>query len=158
MNGQGLPYESRNGNASFAAMGTIQSVPPALFSISGDAGESPPMRSRCRPPTHNFDHRFLFFNVRHRGCVPTPIQLTASASVHLILDGTGIRHRSSLANVTANIRGTGVPMLYDGVQPSFDGLDQVKFRLPRSLSESGEVNIVLTLNGQTANVVAVNIQ
>jgi uncharacterized protein (TIGR03437 family) len=78
--------------------------------------------------------------------------------VYLILYGTGIRNRSLLASVTANIGGTNVPVLYAGVQPSFDGLDQVNLTLPLSLSGSGEINIVLTVDGQTANVVTINIQ
>jgi uncharacterized protein (TIGR03437 family) len=90
--------------------------------------------------------------------VATPIQLNANATVYLILYGTGIRNRSSLANVTANIGGTNVPVFYAGPQPSFAGLDQVNLSLPLSLSGSGEVNIVFTVDGQTANVVTINIQ
>ena len=78
--------------------------------------------------------------------------------MYLILYGTGIRDRSSLANVTANINGTDVPVLYAGPQSSYEGLDQVNLALPLSLSGSGEVKVVLTVDGQTANVVTVNIQ
>jgi uncharacterized protein (TIGR03437 family) len=60
--------------------------------------------------------------------------------------------------VTANIGGTNVPVFYAGPQPSFEGLDQVNLSLPLSLNGSGAVNIVLTVDGQTANVVTINIQ
>jgi uncharacterized protein (TIGR03437 family) len=49
-------------------------------------------------------------------------------------------------------------VLFAGPQSNFDGLDQVNLTLPVSLSGSGEVNIVLTVDGQTANVVTIDIQ
>ena len=148
-----------NGNASLTTTGTIQSVAPTLFSMSGDgrgvaaanAIEVPAASPQLQSPVS-------VFQCAASGCVPTPIQLSASATVYLILYGTGIRNRSALANVTANIGGTNVPVLYAGVQPTFDGLDQVNLTLPLSLSGSGEVNIVLTVDGQTANVVTINIR
>jgi uncharacterized protein (TIGR03437 family) len=84
--------------------------------------------------------------------------LSANTTVYLILYGTGIRNRSSLANVTININGTDVPVLYAGLQPSYEGLDQINVQLPQSLSGSGQVNVILTVDGQTANVVTIDIQ
>jgi len=49
-------------------------------------------------------------------------------------------------------------VLYAGPQPSFEGLDQVNVQLPVTLGGSGEVNVVLTVDGQTANVVTINVQ
>ena len=80
----------------------------------------------------------------------------------LVLYGTGLRNLSSVANVTAAVfnanGGTNVPVAYAGAQPSFDGLDQVNLTLPVNLSGSGAVNIVLTVDGQTSNVVTIDIQ
>jgi uncharacterized protein (TIGR03437 family) len=42
--------------------------------------------------------------------------------------------------------------------PVFAGVDQVNVRMPRSLIGRGEVDIVLMVNGKTANVVKVHIQ
>jgi uncharacterized protein (TIGR03437 family) len=98
------------------------------------------------------------FQCASSGCTSTPIALGASSTVYLSLYGTGIRNRTSLANVTVNINGTNVPVLYDGPQSGFEGLDQVNVALPSSLTGSGEVNVVLVVDGQTANVVNVNIQ
>jgi uncharacterized protein (TIGR03437 family) len=89
-------------------------------------------------------------------CAPTPIQLSASTTVYLILYGTGIRNHSS--NVTANIGGANVPVQYAGPQPSYAGLDQVNLALPQSLSGSGQVSIILTVDGQITNVVTISIQ
>ncbi len=63
-----------------------------------------------------------------------------------------------MSNVTATINGVSVPVQYAGPQPSYEGLDQVNLALPGSLSGSGDVNIVLTVDGQTANVVTVDVQ
>jgi uncharacterized protein (TIGR03437 family) len=143
-----------NGSASATTTGMIGSVAPTLFSMSGDGrgvAAANAINSQLQSPVS-------VFQCGSSGCVATPIQLSANETVYLILYGTGIRNRSSLANVTANIGGTNVPVLYAGPQPSFEGLDQVNLTLPPSLSGSGEVNIVLTVDGQTANVVTISIQ
>jgi uncharacterized protein (TIGR03437 family) len=48
--------------------------------------------------------------------------------------------------------------LYAGETPGFVGLDQLNVRLSRSLIGRGEVDVVLTVNGRTANIVRVNIR
>jgi uncharacterized protein (TIGR03437 family) len=55
------------------------------------------------------------------------------------------------------INGIAAAVAYAGVQPTFEGLDQVNLTLPLTLSGSGEVNVVLTVDGQTANVVTINV-
>jgi uncharacterized protein (TIGR03437 family) len=72
--------------------------------------------------------------------------------------GTGIRGRSSLANVVAQIKGVPALVAYAGAQPQFSGLDQVNIYVPRSLAGAGEVPVVLTVEGVTANVVSINIK
>jgi uncharacterized protein (TIGR03437 family) len=54
--------------------------------------------------------------------------------VYLVLLGTGIRGRSSLAGVRAIIDGIDIPVDYAGPQGEVVGLDQVVIRLPRSLA------------------------
>jgi uncharacterized protein (TIGR03437 family) len=148
-----------NGEASLSTTGTIQSVAPTLFSMSAD-GRGVAAANAIESPANSPQQQSAVsvFQCAAAGCVSTPIQLSANANVYLILYGTGIRNRSSLANVTANINGTNVQVLYAGPQPGFEGLDQVNLALPVSLSGSGEVNIVLTVDGQISNVVTVNIQ
>ncbi|MGI8741598.1 MAG: hypothetical protein ACR2NN_03305 [Bryobacteraceae bacterium] len=77
---------------------------------------------------------------------------------YLSLYGTGIRNRSSLANVSVTIQGTSAPVLFAGAQGGYVGLDQVNVTVPLSLRGSGETDLVLTVDGQTANTVRVNIQ
>jgi uncharacterized protein (TIGR03437 family) len=74
------------------------------------------------------------------------------------LYGTGIQGRSSLPNVAASANGIPLQVLYAGPQTQYPGLDQVNVVIPRSLAGAGEVPVILTVDGQTANVVTINIQ
>jgi uncharacterized protein (TIGR03437 family) len=90
--------------------------------------------------------------------VSAPIVLSADTLVYVSFFGTGIRNRSSLANVAVTIDGIGVPVLYAGPAPGFTGLDQVNAGLVLSLRGSGESNVVLTVDGQAANTVTIDVQ
>jgi uncharacterized protein (TIGR03437 family) len=137
----------------------IQSVAPTLFSMSGDGrGVAAATGIQVQTANPQAQSAVAVFQCASSGCTSTPIALGASSTVYLSLYGTGIRNRTSLANVTVNINGTNVPVLYAGPQSGFEGLDQVNVALPSSLAGSGEVNVVLVVDGQTANVVTVNIQ
>jgi uncharacterized protein (TIGR03437 family) len=85
--------------------------------------------------------------------VPLPIDLGPDTDqVYLVLFGTGLRFRSSLANLSVKIGGVDVPVQYAGPQSEFAGLDQVNLRLPRSLAGRGAVALELTVDGKAANV------
>jgi uncharacterized protein (TIGR03437 family) len=88
-----------------------------------------------------------------------PVQLDlgpATDEVFLILFGTGFRYASSLAAVTARIGGSDAQVLYAGPAPGFIGLDQLNLRVPRSLAGCQVRDIVLTVDGHSANVVQVS--
>jgi uncharacterized protein (TIGR03437 family) len=147
-----------NGGASpVSATGTIQAVSPTLFSMSGD-GMGVAAANAIQVSSANVQSAVQVFQCAASVCAATPIPLSSGSTLILVLYGTGIRNRSSLQNVTANVNGTFVPVLYAGPQPSYAGLDQVNLQLPVSLSGSGEVNIVLNVDGEIANVVTVSIQ
>ncbi len=102
------------------------------------------------------------FDAAQNKFVAVPIDLgpdlgNASDQVFLILYGTGIRHRSSLSAVSVQIGGVEAEVEYAGAQGDFIGLDQINVRLPRSLAGRGEVDVVLTVEGQPANTVKVAI-
>lgn len=78
--------------------------------------------------------------------------------VFLILFGTGVRHRNSEGSVAAKIGDVAAEVLYAGAQGSLVGLDQLNLRIPRSLIGRGEANVVVTIDGQSANVVRINIR
>lgn len=156
-----VPSGTAAGVAQFAAgaattSGTIQSVAPTLYSMSGD-GRGVAAANAIRV-TGQVQSPVAVFQCTGAVCSATPLALTANSTVYLVLYGTGIRNRSSLTNVTANINGLNAPILYAGPQSTYQGLDQVNLELPASLTGSGTVNIVLTVDGQTANVVTVDIQ
>jgi uncharacterized protein (TIGR03437 family) len=90
-------------------------------------------------------------------CTPLPIDLGLTTdTVVLELFGTGIRGRSSLANVTCKIGTTTVPVQYAGAQFGYVGLDQVNITLPKTFRGTGAANVALTVDGQAANVVAIS--
>jgi uncharacterized protein (TIGR03437 family) len=56
------------------------------------------------------------------------------------------------------VGGVRASLLYVGAQPQYPGLDQVNLVVPRALAGGGEVPVVITVDGQTANVVTVNVK
>jgi len=89
--------------------------------------------------------------------VATPIDLgPEDDQVFLLLFGTGIRNRSSLDKVSVKIGGVDAPVNYAGAQGG-PGLDQLNVAIPRSLKGSGEVEVKLNVDGQSANIVRINI-
>jgi uncharacterized protein (TIGR03437 family) len=104
-----------------------------------------------------FDNIAVFDNTQNM-YVPNPVNLGSAADqVYLILYGTGIRHRTSDANVTATVNGVIVP-IQTAAQGQYPGLDQMNLQLQHSLAGAGTVNVIVTVQGQTANTVQVAIQ
>lgn len=91
--------------------------------------------------------------------VALPIDLgPAGEQIYLALFGTGWRNRSALSAVTATVGGVDVPVTYAGPQLQLTGLDQFNLQLPRTLIGRGEVDVVVTVDGKTANTVRVAIR
>jgi len=59
--------------------------------------------------------------------------------------------------VNVKIGGEKVEVIYAGPQGGFAGLDQVNLRLSPNLRRRGEVGVVLTVEGRTANTVRVSV-
>jgi|GEM_PF-2249204 Esterase/lipase len=83
-------------------------------------------------------------------CVPRPIRFAAGERLFLSLFGTGIRNRPDA--VAARVNGEPVAVQYAGPQPEFTGLDQVNIELPPSLAGSGDVSLVVSVDGFASNV------
>ncbi|MGH9799087.1 MAG: hypothetical protein ACRD82_01870, partial [Blastocatellia bacterium] len=91
--------------------------------------------------------------------VPAPIDLSQpNDQVFLVLYATGVKNRSSLSGVSAKLGGTDAQVLFAGAAPEFVGLDQINVRLLQTLAGRGMVNIVVTVDGQTANTVTISIK
>jgi uncharacterized protein (TIGR03437 family) len=89
--------------------------------------------------------------------VPLPLSLgPATEQIYLEIYGTGFRNAK---NITATVGGSSVPVLGWAATSQFAGEDQVNIGpLPQALAGKGSVNIILTADGQQANVVTVTIQ
>jgi uncharacterized protein (TIGR03437 family) len=72
----------------------------------------------------------------------------------MTLYGTGIRNHTGV--VTCSINGVGTPVLYAGAQGQYEGLDQVNIGPLMNLAGSGDVNVVLSVDGQSSNPVLLN--
>ncbi len=91
--------------------------------------------------------------------VPEAIDLgAANDQVVLVLFGTGLRRRPDLSGVDVTIGGSRVPADYAGETPGFVGLDQLNFRLPRTLAGRGEVDVTVNSSGVVSNTVRVSIK
>lgn len=92
-------------------------------------------------------------------CVTAPLAMGGASDVLIVsLYGTGFRNFSAMRNVVAEVGGVMVAVQYAGAVAGNPGLDQVNLVIPASLAGSGEVPVVLTVDGQTANVVTINLK
>ena len=163
-----LPDGIAPGAATFAVAGgtaaqsftaTVQPVAPTLFSMSGTgSGVAAALAVAVQAGNPPLQSPVPVFQCGDLGCVSVPIALGLDQPVYVSFYGTGIRNRSSLGNVTVTINGVSVPALYAGPAPNYVGLDQVNVGLPLALRGSGEVNVALAVDGQTSNVVTINVR
>jgi len=77
------------------------------------------------------------------------VAVLSAGQVYLEVYGTGIRNAK---NVTLTIGGVNVPVYSSGSQGIDPGLDQINVGpLPQTLTGRGQVNVVVTADGQAAN-------
>src|SRR5262249_4142781 len=91
--------------------------------------------------------------------VTTPIDLGPETDqVFLVLFGSGFRFRKDLSEVSASIGGIKAEVLYAGLQESLVGVDQTNIRLPRDLKGRGEVDVMVTVEGKSANTLRIAVK
>jgi uncharacterized protein (TIGR03437 family) len=89
-------------------------------------------------------------------CVTAPIDLGAATDqVFVELFGTGIRGYKT--GITATIGGKTAIAAF-AVQPQYPGMDQVNLALDRGLTGSGQVDVVVTVDGVAANTVKISVK
>jgi uncharacterized protein (TIGR03437 family) len=136
----------------------VAAVAPGLFTANGaGVGVAAAIAIRRIIATQT-DDQVPVFHCDANGCSSMGIEMGPDAQVFLELFGTGIKGRTSLANVTATIGGENVDVLFAGPQGQFPGLDQVNLSLPQTLHTRGETDVVLTVDGHVANTVRVNLK
>lgn len=91
--------------------------------------------------------------------VASPIDLGPEGDdVYLVIYGTGIRYCCTAQPAKAKIGGVDAEVKFVGAQNDFVGLDQINILVPRSLVGRGDVDLVLTADGQQANVVRISLK
>lgn len=149
-------------NEGSASMGKVQitAVKPGLFSAdSTGKGLAAATAQRVKADLSQSVEQVARYDTAQKKFIALPIDLgAASDQVYLNLFGTGIRHRSSLAAVSATIGGIAAPVTYADDQIYFAGVDQVNVQIPRSLAGRGEVDTVIRVDGQISNTVKVSIK
>lgn len=146
-----------NGSDNPSADVQVAKVAPGLFTANGaGVGVAAAIAIR-RDIASQTDNPVPVYQCNANGCSSVGVTLGPDAQTFLELFGTGIRGRSSLANVTATIGGDNVDVLFAGPQGQFPGLDQVNLSLPQSLHSEGETDVLLTVDGHAANTVRVNL-
>jgi uncharacterized protein (TIGR03437 family) len=146
-----------NGVSQTSAMVQILPIAPGLFVIN-DLDIAAATAIRVVIPTNFQSPVTVFRCVDTPGsCRLVPIDPGVDAPVYLSFYGTGISHRSSLANVTVTIGSASIPALYADPQPQYPGLDQVNVPLPLSLRGAGVVSVTVTVDGVTSNPVKIEV-
>jgi uncharacterized protein (TIGR03437 family) len=150
----------REDGASSFGTTLIDMVAPGLFTANASGQGAPAaVALRIKADGSQSFEPVARFDPAQNKFVTAPIDLGAATDqVFLILFGTGVRFRSSLAAVSAKIGGIDAQVMYAGEQGGFVGLDQVNLLLPRSLAGRGEVNVDLIVDGKAANDVRINIK
>ena len=142
--------------------GTVQiaSVAPGLFSADASgSGLAAAFVVRVKADNSQTYEPVVSFDPAQNKIVPLPIDLGPdSEQVYLALFGTGLRARSSEANVKVTIAGLDATVTYAGDQRQLIGLDQINVRLPRTLAGRGLAEVKTIIDEQNANPVQVVIR
>lgn len=154
-----LTVTSGNGQVSTGLM-PVGNLSPGFFAANADGkGVAAASLLRIKPNGQLSYEPVARFDAPSGKWVPIPIDLgPAEDQVFLALFGTGWRYNGPLTARSATIAGIPAEILYAGPQPDYIGLDQLNLRLDRQLAGKGLVDIQLTIDGLTTNLVQVRMQ
>ncbi|HKX33541.1 MAG TPA: hypothetical protein VJ302_38035 [Blastocatellia bacterium] len=155
--GDAVFYIARDGAAVGQGAGAVQTVAPGLFAANANGqGLAAAVALRVKADGTQTYEPVAQFNQTTNGFDPVPLDLSSPAdALYLIGFGTGFRARSALSAVTCTIGGANATVTYAGEQGSFAGLDQTNILIPNSLAGRGNVEVVFTADGKTANPVTI---
>ena len=154
----GMATVTVNNNFGSSATVPIQTVAPALFSVNSRGVAAATAVAIAIPSTAQFPVPVFQCIDTAESCALVPIDPGLDRPVFLSFYGTGIRGRSSLANVTVTIGTMTVAAQYAGAQAQFPGLDQVNVPLSLGLRAAGEVNVIVTVDGVISNPVKIMVR
>jgi uncharacterized protein (TIGR03437 family) len=136
----------------------VETIAPGLFTANGDGSgvvAATAIRTIAGSVLQNPVAVFQC-GAAAASCLSVPIEIGVDAPVYVTLYCTGIRS-SPDGGVAVLIAGRAVPVLYAGPQPVYDGLDQINVALPLTLRGSGEVDVVVQINGALSNTARINV-
>ena len=138
----------------------IDVVAPGLFAANGDGkGAAAASAITIAPNGTQITRPVAHCGAAQGSCVTAPIDLGAGGTeVMLVLYGTGIRGFSSLAAVSVKLGSVTAQVQSAGAIPASAGLDQVRLLIPRTLAGQGEMDLTMSVDGKTANIVRINIK
>ncbi len=149
-----------SGNGQMTA-GDILITPtlPGLFTANSD-GAGPPAGYLLRVKSNGVqvEEPLATFDPVQGRFVPRPIDFFSASStqpdqIYLVLFGTGIRNRASLANVEVALNGSiKAEVLYAGPQGNFVGLDQLNILLPQ-IRNTPMADLIVVVDGKPSNKV-----
>ncbi len=158
--GEAVVTIQQSGNVVAAGLLQIAPVAPGLFTTDA-SGRGLPAATvlRVKADGSQIYEPIATFNASTNRYEQLPIDLGAVGDqLFLITFGTGARNRSALAAATATIGDATADVVFAGAQPDFVGLDQLNLAIPRSLAGRGNVDVVVRVDGKTANHVTINIK
>ena len=140
---------SGDGNSTKTTI-VIADVSPALFSANADGkGVVAGNVLRVTSKGERKYEALAKYDAAQKTYVPADIDI-GSDQLYLLVYGTGIRNAKS---VQVKIGSATIIPDYAGPQGSYAGLDQINIAVPRSLGSAGNVDVILTADGKTANTV-----
>lgn len=129
---------------------TIETVSPSIFTVLSTGKGVPAAQTTADGVT--------FQSVANADGTAKVLSVGTTAKPNfLVLYGTGLRRRSSMANVKVLIGGAQAEVSFLGAHSRLVGVDQMNIKLPQSLRGRGNVDVVVTIDGKTANTVTINI-
>jgi uncharacterized protein (TIGR03437 family) len=131
---------------------TVALTSPGVFTASSD-GSGPPAGYLLRIRADGFRtlEPVARFDTASGKWVTLPIDFVNDTDLlFLVLPATGIRHVPG-GQVSVEIGGMTFLSQFAGVQPGFEGLDQINVELSRSLKGKGEVDSVVIAEMKRSN-------
>lgn len=148
----------------FDSMVQIAPVAPGFFTASASgSGLAVGQVLRVKANGNQVYEPLVKWSSELNSLIPVPIDLgpdlgASSDRVFLILYGTGLRFSRTGADVRVRLGTSFLPVLFNGAQGSFAGLDQVNIQLTREYAGRGDVELVLLIDDQVSNTVRVSIK
>lgn len=136
----------------------VESVAPTIFTANENGqGVAAAQIQRVHPDgSQSFENVFTYDQATKQN-VAVPIAFDGDR-LFLVLYGTGFDQASGAGGTVVTVGGTATTVTYSGWPKQYAGEDQIDAELPSSLAGAGQVTVMVTVDGNTANPVTVTFQ